>query len=225
MKILLIEDDLRIIEFLLRGLAQEGYEVSLARDGLSGLARAQADSWDLILLDLMLPLMDGRELCQILRTTGDVTPILMLTALETTDDIVRGLNMGAEDYLTKPFAFEELVARIEILRRRPKETNCVKNGVLAIGDITFDQAALQVQVRGQTVTLTSLEYALLEFLMVEAGSVVSREHILQNVWGTREDPLTNVVDVYIRKLRKAIEACGVAHPITTIRGRGYRFEN
>ena len=148
----------------------------------------------------------------------------MLTALETTEDVVRGLRMGANDYMTKPFAFDELVARLEVLAPNsgfdsPDDTN-----VLEIGDVRFDRDALEVTKDGQLIDFTSLEYALLEFLMVEAGKVVSRVRILQNVWGSHEDPLTNVVDVYIRRLRTKLDGDDDESRIKTIRGRGYRFE-
>ena len=224
MNILLIESNKAFSELLIRGLAAKGYEVELVRDGQAGLARAQVENWDAIILDLMLPNMDGRELCQIYRAAGYKTPILMLTAIDLSRDIVRGLRMGADDYLEKPFDLDELAARLELLIGRDDSETPPAGDHLRIGEIHFDRNALQVIVADQQLNLTSLEYALLEFLMVEAGKVVSRPRILRNVWGAHEDPLTNVVDVYIGRLRKAIMACGVDDPITTVRGRGYRFE-
>lgn len=224
MKLLIIEDDDRIVEFLVKGLVAEGFAVQVARDGAEGLDMASKGDWDAIVLDLMLPILDGREICQTLRKAKIQTPILMLTALETTEDVVRGLRMGANDYMTKPFAFDELVARLEVLAPNsgfdsPDDTN-----VLEIGDVRFDRDALEVTKDGQLIDFTSLEYALLEFLMVEAGKVVSRVRILQNVWGSHEDPLTNVVDVYIRRLRTKLDGDDDESRIKTIRGRGYRFE-
>ena len=224
MNILLIEDDERIVDFLVRGLKGEGYAINVASDGSVGLAIASHGDWDVIILDLMLPIMDGREVCQTLRRAKNNTPILMLTALETTDDIVRGLRMGANDYITKPFAFDELVARLQVLARSGHQPITEDTNVITIGDVRFDRNALEVTKAGTLIKLTALEYALLEFLMVEAGKVVSRVRILQNVWGSQEDPLTNVVDVYIRRLRIKVFGGDDHCPIRTIRGRGYRFD-
>ena len=222
MKILVIEDDDRIVEFLRPGLSAEGYHVEVMRDGEAGLAAGRTGDYDVIILDLMLPKLDGREVCRRLRAEQNKTPILMLTALDTTEDIVRGLRFGADDYLTKPFAFDELIARVEALSRRGDSTD-VPLRTLEVADLLFDRDALIVHRAGREIDLTSLEYALLEFLMVEQGKVVSRARILDNVWGTSNDPLTNVVDVYIRRLREKIDD-GFDKPlIKTVRGRGYRL--
>ena len=170
----------------------------------------------------MLPKLDGREVCRRLRAEQNKTPVLMLTALDTTEDIVRGLRFGADDYLTKPFAFDELIARVEALSRRGDSADVALRN-LEVADLQFDRDALIVHRAGREIDLTSLEYALLEFLMVEQGKVVSRARILDNVWGTSNDPLTNVVDVYIRRLREKIDD-GFDKPlIKTVRGRGYRL--
>ena len=223
MNVLLIEDDERIVEFLVRGLRAEGYNVTTARDGNEGYERALDGSFDAIILDLMLPGMDGRDICQNLRMKGIDTKILMLTALETTADVVRGLRMGADDYLTKPFAFDELVARLEVLGRKEGAFADEDSEILEVGPLVFDRDALSVTFHGTEIELTSLEYALLEFLMVEKGKVVSRARILQNVWGVHEDPLTNVVDVYIRRLRTKLAEKGPEKMVSTIRGRGYKL--
>lgn len=224
MNLLLIEDDDRIVDFLSRGLRAEGHKVQVARDGRSGLERAREAPWDVIILDLMLPEMDGREICRTLRVDKNETPILMLTALDGTEDIVRGLRLGADDYMAKPFAFEELLARLETLHRRsPEVADAQDKKVLVVADLSFDRDALIVERAGKEISLTSLEYALLEFLMVEAGRVVSRAQVLQNVWGLSQDPLTNVVDVYIRRLRAKIDDGFEPRLINTVRGRGYRF--
>ena len=226
MKLLLVEDDIRIVEFLARGLRAESHSVTVANDGQRGLSLAREGQWDVIILDLMLPILDGREVCQALRMEQNATPILMLTALDSTEDIVRGLQMGADDYLTKPFAFDELLARLENLHQRVRQpaASGQKNRTLTIGNLSFDRDALMVRRAGREIELTSLEYALLEFLMVEAGKVVSRARILQNVWGAHEDPLTNVVDVYIRRLRMKIgDEDAEDKLIATVRGRGYRM--
>ena len=222
MTILLVEDDERIMEFLQRGLQAEGYNIQVARDGVAGLEAARTGAFELIILDLMLPKMDGRDLCQTLRAEGMQVPIMMLTALDTTEDVIRGLRFGADDYLTKPFAFDELLARIETLLRRGTARS-ITPSLLRVGDLTFDRDALIVKRGGEEITLTSLEYALLEFLMVQAGKVVSRARILENVWGTTNDPMTNVVDVYIRRLRARIDEGSSQSLIKTVRGRGYRL--
>ena len=224
MNILVVEDDDRIVEFLRPGLVAEGLRVEVVRDGEAGLAAGQNGGFDVILRDLMLPKLDGREVCRRLRAEQNNTPILMLTALDTTEDIVRGLHFGADDYLTKPFAFDELVARIETLSRRGGAGEVMLR-TLQVADLEFDRDALVVKRAGRAIELTSLEYALLEFLMAEAGKVVSRARILDNVWGTSNDPLTNIVDVYIRRLREKIDE-GFDRPlIKTIRGRGYRLSD
>jgi len=220
--ILLVEDDHRIAEFLQRGLQAEGYTVRVAHDGAQGLELGRADDLEIILLDLMLPKKDGRDVCRTLRGEGIQVPIMMFTALDSTEDVVRGLRFGADDYITKPFAFDEFLARVEALLRRGP-ARAIKPSHLVVGDLEFDRDALVVKRAGREIVLTSLEYALLEFLMVESGKVVSRARILENVWGTSNDPLTNVVDVYIRRLRSHIDE-GFPQPlIKTVRGRGYRL--
>lgn len=224
MNLLLVEDDIRIYEMLGRGLRAEGHMVRVVNDGESGLSEARRNDWDAIILDLMLPRTNGLEVCRTLRMERNATPILMLTALDSTEDVVRGLRMGADDYLTKPFVFDELLARLETIHGRSgRDGRSAEDGLLQVGDLCFDRDALVVSRGGREVELTSLEYALLEFLMLEQGKVVSRTRILQNVWGAHEDPLTNVVEVYIRRLRAKLDDSDEARLITTIRGRGYRL--
>lgn len=223
MNILLIEDDERIAHFLIRGLSAEGHTLQWVSDGDEGYKEALIRSYDAIILDLMLPGMDGREICQNLRVEGIRTKILMLTALETTSDVVKGLRVGADDYLTKPFAFDELTARLEVFARNDPASRYTQDRVLRAGELRYDTESLTVTFHDKQVELTSLEYALLEFLMAQQGKVISRARILQNVWGTHEDPLTNVVDVYIRRLRTKLTEHGALGIITTIRGRGYRL--
>lgn len=224
MKLLLIEDDIRIVEFLARGLRAEGHTVTVETGGRSGLDRARAEEWDVMILDLMLPGLDGREVCRSLRAGRNRTPILMLTALDSTEEIVGGLRMGADDYLTKPFAFDELLARLENLGGRGAMPGIRdERTVLRVADLTFDRDALIVMRGEREIGLTSLEYALLEFLMAESGKVVSRTRILQNVWGSSTDPLTNIVDVYVRRLRSKIDDGEEKKLIGTVRGRGYRL--
>ena len=224
MNILIVEDDPRVADFLERGLRAEGYGVQLARTGPEGLALARSTDAALLVLDLMLPGLSGLELCQTLRAEGSHTPVLMLTAMSAVEDKVRGLRLGADDYLTKPFAYEELLARIEALLRRGREQR-VKSTSLQVADLVLDRERMQVTRAGKPVALTSKELAFLELLMSAPGRVYSRERILSNVWGTNEDPLTNVVDVYVSRLRAKIDD---GHPLAllkTVRGIGYRLDD
>ncbi len=224
--LLVVEDDARVSDFLGRGLRAEGYLVTLARSGPAGLEAAAAQRFSAIILDIMLPgPMDGRELCQRLRQRRDPTPVLMLTALDQVEDRVEGLRMGADDYLGKPFAFDELLARLEALIRRGNRFAEAAR-VLGLGDLSFDRDALTATLGGRRLDLTAKELALLELLMTAPGRLFTRERILSNVWGLSEDPLTNVVDVYIGRLRRKLEAGpGEAAPqIRTVRGLGYRLE-
>ena len=222
MKILLVEDDERIAEFLSRGLKAEGYGIAVANEGSDGLARALSGQQDVIILDLMLPGMSGQEICQSLRQAGVATPIIMLTAMDSVEDTIEGLRLGADDYLTKPFAFAELLARIEALVRRSRPLGS-KPRLLRAGDLTLDRDTLEVMRGGRAIQLTSKELALLELLMELQGKVVSRSRILQEVWGDSADPLTNIVDVYIRRLRAKIDDGAADSLIRTVRGRGYRL--
>lgn len=232
MHILIVEDDTRVADFLDRGLRAEGYRTQVARNGIDGLAKARELSQQVreegavavILLDAMLPGMGGLEVCQTLRATGVALPILMLTALGTLEDRVSGLRLGADDYLVKPFAFEELLARIEALMRRSRDVAPASAARLVVGDLVLDRDAMRASRGGQALTLTARELVLLELLMSAPGRLFSRERILSAVWGTYEDPLTNVVDVFIRRLRSKIDD-GHAQPlIHTLRGLGYRLE-
>jgi DNA-binding response OmpR family regulator len=231
MHILIVEDDPRVADFLERGLRAEGYRVRLARNGpdavlgareLDAEVRASAEPAD-ILLDLMLPVINGIEVCQTLRASGIVLPVLMLTALGSVEDRVAGLRMGADDYLVKPFAFEELLARIEALMRRSREMRKAGDGRLVVADLVLDREKVQASRGGRVIELTAKELALLELLMSAPGRVFSRERILANVWGVDEDPLTNIVDVYIRRLRAKVDEGFDVPLIATVRGMGYRM--
>lgn len=232
MHILVVEDDVRVADFLERGLKAEGYKVRVVRDGISGLEAAreldgmlkELDQNGVVLLDLMLPKMTGMEVCQTLRASGIMTPILMLTALGAVDDRVTGLRTGADDYLVKPFSFEELLARIEALLRRPRDQKAPTNRKLRAGGVELDRATMRVTRDNEEIILTARELALLELFLSSPGRVLSRERILSNVWGVDEDPLTNVVDVYIRRLRAKVDPLGAPSFITTVRGLGYRLE-
>lgn len=223
MNILVVEDDPRVADFLLRGLKAEGYSVELARNGPDGLALARTGDPGLLLLDLMLPGLSGLELCQTLRSEGRHVPVLMLSALSNTEDKVNGLRLGADDYLTKPFAFEELLARIEALMRRGREQR-QRASTLQVADLVLDLERMQATRAGQPIALTAKELAFLELLMSAPGRVYSRERILSNVWGTNEDPLTNVVDVYVRRLRAKIDEGHAIALLKTVRGFGYRLD-
>ena len=223
MSILLIEDDERIVEFLKRGLSELGHVLDVAMTGRDGLEKGRSDDHSLIILDVMLPEIDGHEVCQELRLAGIRTPILMLTAMDGLDDVITGLRLGADDYMTKPFSFRELLARIEALLRRGGDYE-VKPAVLLVQDLSFDREALEVRRAGDEIELTSKELALLELLMSHAGKVVSRAQILETVWGSSNDPLTNIVEVYIRRLRAKIDDGSDNPLITPNRGRGYRLE-
>ncbi len=233
MNVLIVEDDPRVADFLERGLRGEGYRVHVARDGPSGIeqARELAASWrqleqsGVILLDLMLPFINGIEVCQTLRAGGIATPILMLTALGAVSDRISGLRMGADDYMVKPFAFDELLARIEALMRRSRDIRPVADRNLVVGSLELDRATMRVFRDGEEISLTARELALLELFMSAPGRVLSRERILANVWGVDEDPLTNVVDVYVRRLRSKLDRAAETSLISTLRGLGYRLES
>ena len=229
---LIVEDDVRISGFLERGLRAEGYRTQVARTGTEGLALArEADRLSLengllsvVLLDIMLPEMNGLEVCQTLRASRVHLPILMLTALSTLDDRVAGLRMGADDYLVKPFEFEELLARIEALGRRGRTQTQPEKTLLVVADLELNLETMRVSRSGKAITLTARELALLELMMSAPGRLFSRERILANVWGSSEDPLTNIVDVYIKRLRNKIDEGHERSLIHTMRCMGYRLE-
>jgi two-component system, OmpR family, response regulator len=218
-KILLVEDDPRTVSFIRRGLEAEGFVVDVAENGRDGLARAREIDYPLIVLDRVLPMIDGLEVCRTLRREGCGSLLLMLTAKDTLQDKVDGLHGGADDYLTKPFAFEELLVRMEALLRRGGYRETPR--LLRVGDLTLDEATRKVKRGSREVSLTVREFALLSYLMANAGTVVSRSRLLSHVWNYSFDPGTKVVDVYVRYLRKKIDD-GEAKPlIQTVRGIGY----
>uniref|UniRef100_C5CZX3 Two component transcriptional regulator, winged helix family n=1 Tax=Variovorax paradoxus (strain S110) TaxID=543728 RepID=C5CZX3_VARPS len=220
--ILIVEDDPRVADFLVRGLKAEGFAVTHARTGPQGLELARRGDLALLILDLMLPGINGLELCQTFRAEGGQTPVLMLTAMSTTEDKVNGLRLGADDYLTKPFDFEELLARIEALLRRGRDLR-LRVTTLRVANLVLDRERMRVERAGQPITLTAKELAFLELLMSAPGRVYSRERILATVWGTHEDPLTNIVDVYVRRLRMKIDGDHAVQLLQTVRGLGYRI--
>jgi len=222
MRILIVEDETRIADFLQRGLRAEGHFPVVANDGEAGLALALEGDFDLLLLDMMLPKIHGREICQQLRMKKINTPLIILSAMDSLDDVIAGLRMGADDYMTKPFSFEELLARIETVMRRTSEI-ASEAQVLSTGSLAFDRQSLRFTVSGKEVRMTAKELAIIELLMSHPGTLFSRERILSNVWGLNMDPLTNVVDVYIGKLRKKIDTGHGDSFIETVRGLGYRL--
>lgn len=217
-RILLVEDERRISGFIRKGLEEEGYAVDVAPDGASGFERGASGDYDLILLDVMLPGLDGRTLCRQLRERGITTPVLMLTARDALDDRVAGLDSGADDYLTKPFAFEELVARVRALLRRSRE---MQPPVLRVADLTLDPATRRITRGGTVVELTNREYQVLLVLMRHAGQVVTRTTLLNRVWGYDFDGESGVVEAYIRLLRRKIDRGRPVPLIRTVRGAGY----
>lgn len=221
--LLIVEDDARVADFLLRGLRAEGYAPSAVGSAEEALPMLRHGGFALALLDVMLPGQSGMELCQQLRAECLPLPVLMLTAMGSVQERVAGLRCGADDYLTKPFAFDELLARVEALLRRPPQW--VQPATeLVVGDLLFDRHRMEVRRGGEPLPLTAKELALLELLMTAPGRLFSRERILSNVWGVDADPLTNVVDVYIRRLRSKLDVPDQPSRITTVRGLGYRLD-
>jgi DNA-binding response OmpR family regulator len=220
MRLLVVEDQSKIASLLKRGLEEQRYAVDIARTGEDALALVDVTPYDLVILDLMLPDVDGLEVCQRLRARGERVPILMLTARHRIDDRVIGLDAGADDYLTKPFAFQELLARVRAALRRDSE---VKSVSLEVGDLSLNTATHEVTRAGDPIELASKEYAVLEYLMRRAGHVVTRTMILEGVWDYDFEPGSNVVDVYIRYLRRKLDDPYPTKLIETVRGTGYRL--
>jgi two-component system, OmpR family, response regulator len=218
-QLLIVEDDPGIASFLRRGLEAEGYAVKVACDGREALKRATAEDFALIILDRMLPGLSGLDVCTKLRDGGNRSPILMLTAKDTLEDKIEGLKGGADDYLTKPFAFNEMLARVEALLRRSAPAE--RATVLEVADVRMDLAAKTVWRGGRKISLTAKEFALLAHLMENAGTPVSREELLAKVWKLNFDPGTKVVEVYIRYLRLKIDDGEATPLIQTVRGFGY----
>ena len=222
MKILLVEDNQQVAQFVRKGLAEAGHTVDHADNGRDGLFMASSESYDALILDRMLPGgVDGLGIIEALRRTGNTTPILILSALGDVDERIRGLKVGGDDYLTKPFAFGELEARLAALTRRGQSAG--QETALKVGDLTLDILSRKAMRDGKTITLKPREYKLLEYLMRHAGQVVTRTMLLENVWDYHFDPQTNVIDVHISNLRQKIDA-GFDRPLLqTVRGAGYRL--
>ncbi|GAB4535893.1 MAG: response regulator transcription factor [Anaerolineae bacterium] len=220
MRLLVVEDEPGVAQFIRQGLTEAGFAVDVARDGAEGLDYALAAEYDAIVLDIMLPKMDGLDLLRELRTRSIKSPVLLLTARDAIEDRVQGLDAGADDYLVKPFAFPELLARVRALLRRPP---LQVDTILRVGDLEMDTARREVRRAGQPIQLSPREFALLEFLMRHPGQVLPRTQIIEHVWNFDFYSETNVVDVYIGYLRRKIDR-GFADPlIHTVRGVGYRL--
>jgi len=218
MRILVVEDEVKIAQFIKRGLKEEGYAVDVANDGEAGHFMLSSNEYDAIILDLMLPKIDGLTLCRDLRKEGNQTPIIMLTAKDTVKDKVKGLDSGADDYLPKPFAFEELLARVRVVLR--KKDSRVQTQ-LKVEDLCLDLLTHKVTRGDREIDLTVKEYALLEYLMRNAGNIVTRTMISEHVWDINFDTFTNVIDVYINYLRNKIDSGFTDKMIHTVRGKGY----
>jgi two-component system OmpR family response regulator len=222
MRILVVEDEKKVASFLKKGLEEEHYAVDTAFDGEEGLALAHINEYDLIILDIMLPKQDGMEVLRRIRANGSTMPIMMLTAKDSTDEIIRGLDSGSDDYLTKPFSFAELLARVRaLLRRRVKE----KTDFLTVSDLSLSLSTHQVKRGEEKIELTSKEYALLEYFMRNPNRVLTRTLIAEHVWDYSFDSSTNVVDVYVNYLRKKIDRGFEKRLIHTIRGSGYMMKD
>jgi two-component system OmpR family response regulator len=218
MRILVVEDDPKTARFLKQGLEEEGHAVDVAPDGEEGAFLGHLNPYDLILLDIQLPKRNGLQLSAELRREGIETPILMLTGRDATPDIVRGLNAGADDYLTKPFEFDELIARVNALTRRRSGP---AQGILRFADLELDRLGRRVRRKGRPVDLSPREFRLLEFFLLHPDEVVTRVQLLEKVWDMSFDPETNVVDAHISNLRKKLEKQGEPRLIQTVRGAGY----
>ena len=223
MKILIVEDEVKVVAFLRKGLEEQGFEVDFAYDGQIGEKLASRGNYDLIILDLVIPLINGIELCRKIRLSNTSVPILMLTALGTTEDKITGFDAGADDYLTKPFEFKELLARIKALTKRASGIY-QKSNMISILDLELDLDKKKTFRGGKTIELTAKEFLLLEFLMLNKGRVVSRAEIAEKVWDITFDTGTNVVDVYINILRKKIDRGFDQKLIHTRIGHGYLFD-
>ena len=221
MRILLVEDDVTIARLLKEGLEDESYAVDVVNDGSEGYRTAAADDYDVIILDIMLPEMNGYEVCRALRNDSNKTPILMLTARDAERDIVEGLDTGADDYLAKPFSFDVLLARIRALLRRPNEK---LEEILQVGDLKLDPSSKKVTRASQEISLTAKEYSVLEYLMRNKGKVLSKEQIISHVWDFDADVLPNNVELFIMFLRRKIDKPFKSKLIHTVSGFGYKLE-
>src|SRR6266850_6238049 len=219
MRVLLVEDEPQAAQVLAKGLREQSYAVDVAADGESALLQAGMADYDALILDLMLPRVDGLAVCRSIREGGSAVPILMLTARDAVDSRIEGLDCGADDYLVKPYDFGELLARLRAVIRRGRQPVLPER--LAAGPLVIETRSRRARVRGADMPLTAKEYALLEYLARRAGDVVSRGDIAEHVWDEHYDPFSNVVDVYVQRLRRKLEQAGASSLIRTRRGEGY----
>jgi DNA-binding response OmpR family regulator len=222
MKVLVVEDERRMIELLRKGLEEEGHSVVCAMDGLEGLRLCRNQEYDVVILDVMMPKLDGFGLLQKLRTEKIAFPVLMLTAKDSVPSIVEGLNLGADDYMTKPFSFQELVARLRAIKRRKFLPQAA---ILRVADLSLDTASREVTRNDISISLTRTEFGLLEKLMERAGRVVTRQSLIESVWGLDRDIEENTLDVFVRQLRSKIDSDGHEKLIRTVRGVGYMMRS
>src|SRR5436190_1355445 len=220
MRILLAEDEPDAARLLSKGLREQSYAVDVVTDGEAAAFQASVNDYDLLILDVMLPLKDGFEVCRELRASGAQTPILLLTARDAVQDRIAGLDFGADDYLTKPFDFHELLARVRALLRRGQ---ALKPELFTVADLTVNTRTHQVKRAGRDLALTAKEYALLEYLARRAGEVVTRAEIAEHVWDEKFDPFSNLIEVYIQRLRRKVDDEHSHKLIHTLRGEGYRL--
>jgi heavy metal response regulator len=220
-RILIVEDETKVASFIKRGLEEEHYAVDVAEDGKEAVELVDSYDYDLAILDIMLPELDGLSVLSHIRSVGKSTPVILLTAKDMVEDKVKGLDMGADDYLTKPFAFEELLARIRVLLRRGKPEESLK---LSIADLVLDPVTHKVTRDGKKISLTTKEYSLLEYLLRNQGRVLTRTMISEHVWDIKHDTFTNVIDVYVNYLRNKIDKGYSKKLLHTIRGVGYKLE-
>jgi len=221
MKILVVEDEKKVAGFIKRGLEEDDYQVTIAHDGVSGLKQALTGEYNLAILDVMLPKKDGLSIVKELREAGNLLPVLMLTARGTTEDIVSGLNAGSDDYMPKPFAFAELLARVKALLRRSEQD---RGAELFFADVRLDPVSHKVWRGGKEIDLTAKEYGLLEFMMRNPNKPLSRAMIAENCWDYDFDKFTNIIDVYINYLRRKVDGGYPNKLIHTVRGQGYIFK-
>ena len=222
MRVLLVEDDADVARFIRKGLSEETYAVDVAASGEDAMYLASVNAYDAAILDVMIPPPDGMEVCRRLRAGGSTLPILMLTARASVDAKIAGLDAGADDYLAKPFEFDELLARLRALLRRGGATI---SALLEVGPLTIDTRSHRVTIDEKPLTLTTKEYSVLEYLGRNAGRIVTREEIAEHVWNQEFDPFTNLIEVYINRLRRHIERVSQRKLIQTIRGAGYMLEH
>lgn len=221
MRILVVEDDKDTAQFIKNGLSEAGHQCEVAEDGNTGLYLALDNPYDVLIIDRMLPKVDGLTIIQTLRNAKNTSPILILSALHQVDERVKGLKAGGDDYLVKPFAFSELIARIEVLSRRSRPS--AENSILTVGELSMNLLTRKVSRQGKEIPLQNREFMLLEYLMRHAGQVVTRTMLLENVWDFHFDPQTNVIDVQISRLRNKVDKGFTKSLIKTIRGAGYQL--